>query len=88
MEFSVELAGIPSPRSTQGFPIFFEHDTPLHRRQCGGPVVDTDGDFVGITVFAGEYGCMAIPGACIRRLLEELKAGGMTDKWDKPHEVR
>ena len=84
MEFVLELAGKANPRSTQGFPTFFEHDTPLRRVQCGGPVVDLDGDLVGITVCPGEYGCMAIPSVCIRQLFEELKSGGLTDKWDKP----
>jgi S1-C subfamily serine protease len=84
LELTLELAGMPSPRSTQGFPTFFELDIPLHRRQCGGPLVDLDGDFAGITVFAGEYGCMVIPSASIRRLFAELKPGGSLDKWDNP----
>jgi S1-C subfamily serine protease len=87
MEFNLELAGKGNPRSTQGFPTFFEHDTPLHRRQCGGPVVDLDGDLVGITVCPSEYGCMAIPGANIRRLFEELKSDRLTDKQEEPQAV-
>jgi S1-C subfamily serine protease len=79
MTFELELAGKGNPRSAQGFPTFFEHDTPLHRRQCGGPVVDLDGDLVGITVCPSEYGCMAIPGASIRRLFDELKSGRLTE---------
>jgi serine protease Do len=87
MEFDLELAGKGNPRSTLGFPTFFEHDTPLHRRQCGGPVVDLDGNLVGITVCPNEYGCMAIPSASIRRVFEELKSGGSTDKKEAPEAV-
>ncbi len=76
LEFVLELAGKDNPRSTQGFPTFFEHDIPLHRRQCGGPVVDLDGDLVGVTVCPSAYGCMAIPSTCIRRLFEEMKQRG------------
>lgn len=88
MELRVELAGIRRPGSSRRFPAFFEHDTPIHRRQCGGPVVDLDGEFVGITVCPSEYGCMAIPATWIRRLLEELKTGGSTDRWDRPRVLR
>ena len=88
MELTVELPGGASRRSADGFPTFFEHDIPLRRSGCGGPVVDLDGNFVGITVFAGEYGCMAIPIAYICRLFEELKSGGSTDAWDKPRGVQ
>ena len=62
-------------------------DTPLHRRQCGGPVVDLDGNVVGITVCPSEYGCMAIPSASIRRIFEELKSGGLIDKEEESKAV-
>ena len=84
MEFTLELAGKDNPRSIRGFPAFFEHDTPLHRRQCGGPVVDLDGALVGINVCPSEYGSMAIPSASVRRLYHELQSGSVTDTLDKP----
>ncbi len=66
------------------YPTLFEHDLPLSLGQCGGPVVDLDGKAVGITMYRGLYGCMAIPGDCIKRLLPELKSGGLADIWIKP----
>ena len=67
------------------FPEFFEHDMPLLPSQCGGPVIDLDGRAVGITVFRGEYGCMAIPANCIERLLPELRTGKVPASGDGPH---
>jgi len=45
--------------------------------QCGGPVVNLDGKVVGITVYRGKFGCLAIPGNCIERLLPELRTAGL-----------
>ena len=84
MEFTLALVGNDNPRSTQGFPTFFEHDMPLHRRQCGGPVVNLDGALVGITVCPSEYGSMAIPSASIRELFQKLQSGSVTGTLDKP----
>ena len=56
------------------FPTFFEHDMPLPFRQCGGPVIDLDCRAVGITMYRGQYGCMAIPTASIQRLIAELES--------------
>ena len=65
-------------------PTQFEHDMPLLPGQCGGPVLDLDDHAVGITVNRGQYGCIAIPAACIKRLLPALKAGRFEGRWIKP----
>ena len=54
-----------------GFPTFFEHDMPLTPDECGGPVVDLAGEVVGVTLYSGDYGCMAIPS----RLRQATPAG-------------
>lgn len=66
------------------YPTLFEHDMPLLLSQCGGPVVDLNGEAVGITMYRGQYGCMAIPADCVKRLLPKLKSGGLAGKWIKP----
>ncbi|MCG8649534.1 MAG: trypsin-like peptidase domain-containing protein [Pirellulales bacterium] len=56
-----------------GFPVAFEHDTPLLQDQCGGPLFDLSGKAVGITVArVGPYGCAAIPSETIKQILSEL----------------
>jgi serine protease Do len=77
LSFSLALGAKPLTWSKPyaDFPTLFEHDMPLLPSQCGGPVFDLDGKAVGITVFRGEYGCMAIPANCIQRLLPELQSG-------------
>ena len=62
------------------FPTMFEHDAVL-ARECGGPVVDLTGKAVGITIARGPYGCVGIPGDCIRRLLPDLKSGKLASHW-------
>ncbi len=57
---------------------------PLTPDECGGPVVDLAGEVVGITLYSGDYGCMAIPGDCVKQLLPVLKSSGLADKWIKP----
>jgi serine protease Do len=85
-ELTLELRAVPLTESKPfaDFPTLFEHDAPLLFSQCGGPLVDLDGDAVGITVYRGQYGCMAIPGDRVKRLLPMLKSNGLADKWIKP----
>jgi serine protease Do len=82
----LKLAAEPKP--FVGFPTLFEYDAPLAHDKCGGPVVDLAGDAVGITLHRDQYGCMAIPGDCVKQLLPVLKSGGLSDKWIKPPTAR
>jgi serine protease Do len=59
------------------FPAVFEHDIPLTLDECGGPVIDLDGNAVGLTIArVGQHGCMAIPGNVIPALVARLQKGG------------
>ena len=78
------LSLVAEPKPLAGFPTLFEHDMPLTPDVCGGPVVDLAGELVGITLYCGEYGCMAIPGDCVKPLLLVLKSSGLSDQWIKP----
>jgi serine protease Do len=86
LEFSLVFDAEPliSSKPFADFPTLFEHDMPLPLSQCGGPVVDLDGNAVGISMYRGSYGCMAIPADTVQRLLPELKSGKLADYWEKP----
>jgi serine protease Do len=52
-----------------------EHDTILQPNQCGGPLVDLDGQVVGINIArANRVATYAIPARVARPLLEALKS--------------
>jgi serine protease Do len=50
------------------------HDTVVRPRDCGGPLVDTDGNVVGINIArALRVSTFAIPADTVRQVVEELK---------------
>jgi len=67
-----------------GMALAFEDDMPLTSDKCGGPVVDLAGEVVGITLYSGQCGCMAIPLDCVKKLVPVLKVGNLSNKWIKP----
>ncbi|MSQ96883.1 MAG: PDZ domain-containing protein [Gemmataceae bacterium] len=63
-----------------GFPIILQHDSVLKPNDCGGPLVNLDGQVLGINIArAGRVESYAIPSEAVRPLLEKLK----TKKLDK-----
>ena len=66
------LGAIPSDRADK-FPWVFQHDTPLFPEQCGGPILDIDGDIIGINIArGGRAASYAIPSAHINKILPDL----------------
>ena len=66
------LGAIPSDRADK-FPWVFQHDTPLFPEQCGGPILDIDGDVIGINIArGGRAASYAIPSAHINKILSDL----------------
>jgi serine protease Do len=58
-----------------GFPIILQHDSVLKPSDCGGPLVNLDGQVLGINIArAGRTESYAIPSEAVRPLLEKLKA--------------
>ena len=58
------------------FPEVFEHDMPLSVRECGGPVMNSLGQVVGITIARlGDYGGLALPSSVVLEKLSDLKSG-------------
>lgn len=54
-------------------PVMYEHDAPVAWHECGGPIVDLDGNVTGVTIARlGEYGCIAIPAFEVQRIAHLL----------------
>lgn len=59
-----------------GFSKVIQHDTVLTPKQCGGPLVDLDGNVLGINIArAGRVETWALPGDLVDTVYGELKAG-------------
>ncbi len=60
----------------QNFPLAFQHDSPVSAAQCGSPLVDLDGNIVGINIArAGRVSTLALPMTAILPAIERLKSG-------------
>ena len=69
------LAGDLSARRGS-FPQALQHDTVLKPEECGGPLVNLDGEAVGINISrAGRIESYALTPTLILPLLEEMKSG-------------
>ncbi len=72
------MGGELSGRRT-GFPAVLQTDMVVEPRDCGGPVVDLDGQVLGVNIArAGRVETWILPSENIRPLLAELKAGKST----------
>jgi len=72
-EFQNQL-GSQLSRRRFGFPQAFQHDTVLKPSDCGGPVVNLDGEVVGFNLArAGRTETYAIPSEVVVGLIEQLK---------------
>ncbi|NQU21734.1 MAG: trypsin-like peptidase domain-containing protein [Candidatus Nealsonbacteria bacterium] len=66
--------GGPFSRRRWGFPIALPHDMAVHPDNCGGPLIDTDGNVVGINIArALRVTTYAIPAETVKQVVEELK---------------
>jgi serine protease Do len=84
LEISATLAKFQAPQDSwgggpfserrSGFPVVLPHDAPLRPKECGGPLVDTDGRAVGINIArALRVTTYALPAAVVRDTVRELK---------------
>jgi serine protease Do len=72
------MGGELSGRRT-GFPAVLQTDMVVEPKNCGGPVVDLDGNVLGINIArAGRVETWILPSENIRPLLNDLKAGKST----------
>lgn len=76
------LGAIPSRRG-DGFPSVFQHDTPLFPEQCGGPILDLDGNVVGMNIARnGRAASYAIPSAHLQTIIHNLKRESLAARQD------
>lgn len=69
------MGGPLSERRT-GFPSVLQHDSYLKPDQCGGPVVDLNGQAIGVNIArAGRVMSFALPAELVVKLVDETKAG-------------
>ena len=66
------LGAVPSRRDGN-FPSVFQHDTPLFPEQCGGPIVDLDGQVIGLNIARkGRAASFALPATNVKTLIDEM----------------
>jgi serine protease Do len=71
-DFQNRLGGELSERRG-GFEQVLQHDTVLRPRDCGGPVVDLDGNVVGINIARAErVASYALPASVVRDVLDRM----------------
>jgi serine protease Do len=71
---SERMTGEVSVRA-QGFDQVIEHDTVLHPWLCGGPLVDLDGNAIGLNIArASRVSSYALPSKLVKRLIKTLEA--------------
>lgn len=69
------LGGSLSSRAS-GFPAAIQHDSVLKPEECGGPVVDLNGQVVGLNIArSGRTESLMIPASVIQEVLQEQQAG-------------
>jgi serine protease Do len=74
-EFQNKMGSSLSNRRT-GFPAVIQHDTVLRPTDCGGPLVDLDGNVLGINIArAGRVETWTLPGEVIRPLIKQFVEG-------------
>jgi serine protease Do len=94
LEFKVTLGTRPPDRADfqnnmgselskrrDGFPVILQHDSVVKPADCGGPLVDLDGNVIGINICrAGRVESYAIPTEVIQPLLKDLMSGKLAPK--------
>lgn len=64
-----------------GFPVILQHDSVVRPNDCGGPLVNLEGQVIGINIArAGRVESYAIPSEVVRPLLEKLKTKKVDSK--------
>ena len=60
-------------RRADNFSFVFQHDTPLFPEQCGGPILDLDGNVIGMNIARqGRASSLAIPATKMQTIVDDL----------------
>ncbi|NIP84388.1 MAG: PDZ domain-containing protein [Planctomycetales bacterium] len=71
---SMNAMGGPLSRRRAGFAAAIQHDTILQPHHCGGPLVDLDGQVVGLNIArAARTHCYALPASVVAAKVAQLK---------------
>jgi serine protease Do len=63
----------------QGFPSAFQHDSFLQAKDCGSPIVDLDGQVVGVNISrSGRVSSLALPLDIVLPAIERLRSGNLS----------
>ena len=74
MQLMKRMGAILSDRHAE-FPSVLQHDSPIFPEQCGGPLLNLDGDAIGINIArAGRTESFAIPAVKVDEIVRRLKA--------------
>lgn len=66
--------GTQLSKRSAGFPIAIQHDTVLQPWQCGGPLLNVDGEAIGLNIArAGRVASYALPVALVKEAIASLK---------------
>lgn len=77
--------GGPFSERRARFPLAIAHDTIIAPGDCGGPLLDADGNAIGVNVArALRVTSYAIPAASVQRIVTSLKANAGSKKASKP----
>lgn len=69
----------------RGFEMVLQHDAEVKPAHCGGPLVNLDGEVVGLNIArAGRIVSYALPSSLIRQKLAVLKSGQLTPRPSDP----
>jgi serine protease Do len=75
------LMGSELSTRRSGFPTYFQSDTVLRPKDCGGPVCDLDGRVVGLNIArAGRVESYSVPTEALTPLLADLMSGKLAPK--------
>ncbi len=70
---SATIAGAIVSGRRDDFPLVFQHDSPLLPEHCGGPLVDLDGNVIGINIArASRVSSYAIGSTQVEKILDRL----------------
>ena len=60
-------------RRNDNFSFVFQHDTPLFPEQCGGPILDLNGNVIGLNIARqGRASSLAIPSSRMQTIVDDL----------------
>ncbi|MFV1967003.1 MAG: S1C family serine protease [Pirellulaceae bacterium] len=76
----MDSLGGPLSRRRYGFSSVLQHDSVLRPRDCGGPVVNLDGEVIGVNIArASRVASYALPAPYVKHVLNELLKNELTE---------